>query len=339
MTEMPLQNSTSILMEAVDLKKWFPVQRGLFGSSDRFVKAVDGVSFRLKAGETLAIVGESGCGKSTLARVLLRLIEPTEGQIFFENDEFTKADASALRALRRNIQIIFQDPYASLNPRQKVGDMLVEPFIIHNLCTKPEAWKEAERLLEMVNLGLDSMKKYPHEFSGGQRQRLCIARALAVRPKLLVCDEAVSALDVSIQAQIINLLVRLQAELGIALIFISHDLRVVSHISSKVAVMYLGKFVEFAEKEELFKHPYHPYTRSLLSSVPLPDPDGKKKRIILAGDLPSPINVPSGCPFHPRCFMAKETCSQIEVQLAEVTPGHFCACPYWEESPNTTNLG
>lgn len=310
------------------ISKWFPVERSLFGSAKNYVKAVDDVSFSVQTGETLGIVGESGCGKSTLARVLLRLIEPTRGEIFFNGANFTGSSKRDLLKLRRNVQIIFQDPYASLNPRQRVRSLLSEPYIIHKLASKSEAMKKAENLLDIVSLSRESMGKFPHEFSGGQRQRLCIARALAINPKLLVCDECVSALDVSIQAQIINLLVGLQREFGITLIFISHDLRVIRHISTRVAVMYLGKVVEYAAKADLFSHPHHPYTRALLSAVPLPNPDGPKNRIILTGDIPSPINIPSGCAFHTRCYMAKPECSHLDVKLEEVGDGHFSSCPY-----------
>ena len=293
-----------ILLQADHLKKWFPVRKGVFSKAAQYVKAVDDVSLVIREGETLGIVGESGCGKSTLARTMMRLIEPTEGTVLFQGQDLTSADKESLRRMRRDIQIIFQDPYASLNPRQRVSDILAEPFLIHKLGSREAAMKRAEELLDLVGLSQDSMRKFPHEFSGGQRQRLCIARALSVSPKLIVCDECVSALDVSIQAQIINLLMHLQQKLGIALVFVSHDLRVVQHISTHVAVMYLGKVVEYAEKQELFAHPTHPYTQALLSAVPLPDPTRQPERIILQGDLPSPIAVPSGCPFHPRCFAA-----------------------------------
>ena len=286
-----------------------------------------GISFDIHKGETLGIVGESGCGKSTLARVMMRLLEPTEGTVYFQGQDMTHADKEALRHMRRNIQIIFQDPYASLNPRQRVADILTEPYEIHHLGTKQEAMKRAGELLDLVGLPQDSMRKFPHEFSGGQRQRLCIARALVVSPKLIVCDECVSALDVSIQAQIINLLTRLQRQLGIALVFVSHDLRVVQHISSQVAVMYLGKVVEYADKTELFANPTHPYTKALLSAVPLPDPTLKQERISLQGDLPSPIAVPSGCPFHPRCFAAGPACSDtVPAARAVSQQGHICSC-------------
>ena len=272
-----------VLLEARHVKEWFPVRGGLLGRNTRYVKAVDDVSLTVRAGETLGVVGESGCGKSTLARVMLRLIEPTGGEVLFEGKNMTTANKAELRRMRRDIQIIFQDPYASLNPRQRVGDMLTEPLTIHGLAKGEAAKRRVLELLELVGLPADSVRKFPHEFSGGQRQRLCIARALAVNPKLIVCDECVSALDVSIQAQIINLLMKLQRQLGIALVFVSHDLRVVRHISTHVAVMYLGRVVEYAPTEELFSNPAHPYTRALLSAVPLPDPDARAQRIVLKG--------------------------------------------------------
>ena len=317
-----------VLLKVDNVKKWFPVRKGVFAKVSQYVKAVDGVSLSIREGETLGIVGESGCGKSTLARVMMRLLEPTEGTVYFQGQDMTHADKEALRHMRRNIQIIFQDPYASLNPRQRVADILTEPYEIHHLGTKQEAMKRAGELLDLVGLPQDSMRKFPHEFSGGQRQRLCIARALVVSPKLIVCDECVSALDVSIQAQIINLLTRLQRQLGIALVFVSHDLRVVQHISSQVAVMYLGKMVELASSVELHHHPVHPYTVSLLSAVPMPDPDKARSshRIVLQGDVPSPMNMPSGCAFRTRCRFATQRCAEECPQMRDIAPGHFAAC-------------
>ena len=321
-----------VLLEARHVKEWFPVRGGLLGRNTRYVKAVDDVSLTVRAGETLGVVGESGCGKSTLARVMLRLIEPTGGEVLFEGKNMTTANKAELRRMRRDIQIIFQDPYASLDPRQRVGDMLTEPLTIHGLARGEAAKRRVLELLELVGLPADSVRKFPHEFSGGQRQRLCIARALAVDPKLIVCDECVSALDVSIQAQIINLLMKLQRQLGIALVFVSHDLRVVRHISTNVAVMYLGRVVEYAPTEELFSNPAHPYTQALLSAVPLPDPDAQAQRIVLKGELPSPIAVPSGCPFHTRCYAVQERCASEVPQERDVSGcGHLCRCLLCEE--------
>ena len=321
-----------VLLEARHVKEWFPVRGGLLGRNTRYVKAVDDVSLTVRAGETLGVVGESGCGKSTLARVMLRLIEPTGGEVLFEGKNMTTANKAELRRMRRDIQIIFQDPYASLDPRQRVGDMLTEPLTIHGLARGEAAKRRVLELLELVGLPADSVRKFPHEFSGGQRQRLCIARALAVDPKLIVCDECVSALDVSIQAQIINLLMKLQRQLGIALVFVSHDLRVVRHISTNVAVMYLGRVVEYAPTEELFSNPAHPYTQALLSAVPLPDPDAQAQRIVLKGELPSPIAVPAGCPFHTRCYAVQERCASEVPQERDVSGcGHLCRCLLCEE--------
>ena len=288
-----------ILLQADHLKKWFPVRKGVFSKAAQYVKAVDDVSLAIREGETLGIVGESGCGKSTLARTMMRLIEPTEGTVLFQGQDLTSADKESLRRMRRDIQIIFQDPYASLNPRQRVSDILAEPFLIHKLGSREAAMKRAEELLDLVGLSQDSMRKFPHEFSGGQRQRLCIARALSVSPKLIVCDECVSALDVSIQAQIINLLMHLQQKLGIALVFVSHDLRVVQHISTHVAVMYLGKVVEYAEKQELFAHPTHPYTQALLSAVPCQTPHGSRSASSFRATCPAPSPSPAAAPSTP----------------------------------------
>ena len=328
-----------VLLEARHVKEWFPVRGGLLGRNTRYVKAVDDVSLTVRAGETLGVVGESGCGKSTLARVMLRLIEPTGGEVLFEGKNMTTANKAELRRMRRDIQIVFQDPYASLDPRQRVGDMLTEPLTIHGLARGEAAKRRVLELLELVGLPADSVRKFPHEFSGGQRQRLCIARALAVDPKLIVCDECVSALDVSIQAQIINLLMKLQRQLGIALVFVSHDLRVVRHISTNVAVMYLGRVVEYAPTEELFSNPAHPYTRALLSAVPLPDPDAQAQRIVLKGELPSPIAVPSGCPFHTRCYAVQERCASEVPQERDVSGcGHLCRCLLCEEKTPAAQL-
>lgn len=315
------------LLEVTDLKKHFPVKGGLL-SRDRpqSVKAVDGVSFSLCEGQTLGLVGESGCGKSTLGRTIIRLAEPTGGTISFAGEDITKLDQHALRSRRRNFQIIFQDPYSSLNPRMTVGDMVCEPFLIQKLATKREAMEQVADLLETVGLNRAMLRRYPHEFSGGQRQRISIARALAVSPRFIVCDECVSALDVSVQAQVINLMMKIQQERNIAYLFISHDLRIVKHISNRIAVMYLGRIVELCESEELFRHTLHPYSQALLSAIPASDPDTHKQKIFLPGDLPSPLNPPSGCRFHTRCPRATELCGRAEPALAEQAPGHFCAC-------------
>lgn len=318
-----------ILFEAEHVKKWFPVKGSLLGRSRESVKAVDDVSLQVRRGETLGIVGESGCGKSTLIRVMMRLLNPTAGRLFFEGEDITHVSGEKMQSLRRSMQIVFQDPYASLDPRQRVGDMLGEPLAVHHLVSgRAEAEAEKKKLLRMVGLPEDALSKFPHEFSGGQRQRLCIARALAVRPKLLMCDECVSALDVSIQAQIVNLLMKLQREMDLTIVFVSHDLRVVRHMAAHVAVMYLGKVVEYADNDSLFRHPAHPYTESLLSAVPSADPDAVKKPIVLKGDIPSPIHVPEGCSFHTRCWMARKECSSITCSLEPCGEGHCSACPF-----------
>lgn len=320
-----METNHEVLMEVKHLRKWFPVA-GSFGKEKKYVKAVEDVNLVIRKGETLGIVGESGCGKSTFARLILRLIDPTEGQVLFKGQDLTKLSEEEMRKARRNMQMVFQDPYASLNPRMRVGKILSEPYIIHGICSEKEAAKKAAGLLELVGLGADSIKKYPHEFSGGQRQRICIARALAVNPDMIVCDECVSALDVSIQAQIINLLVKLQKELGIALVFISHDLRIVQHISTNVAVMYLGQVVEAGPKKELFANPTHPYTKALLSAVPVAKPGAKKSRIVLHGELPSPINRPAGCSFCTRCSLAVDECSTKMPDRYLVGDQHYCRC-------------
>ncbi len=315
------------LLEVKNLKVYFPVKHGLFSRVRAHVKAVDDISLALAPGETLGLVGESGCGKTTLGRAIIRLIEPTAGQVFFENEEITGMDGSDLRARRRRFQMIFQDPYGSLNPRMTVGEIIGEAIDIHKLAASKEA-REA-RIKELLKaVGLDPLhaQRYPHEFSGGQRQRIGIARALAVEPKLIVCDEPVSALDVSVQAQIINLLQDLQRERGLAFLFIAHDLAVVEHISRRVMVMYLGKTVELAEAKVLCREPKHPYTQALISAVPVVDPDAKRRRIVLPGDVPSPIDPPPGCPFHPRCPVAEARCRTEVPALREITPGHWAAC-------------
>ncbi|MFI5001298.1 MAG: ABC transporter ATP-binding protein [Reyranellales bacterium] len=325
---------TGPLLEVAGLVKHFAVRRGALGLVSGHVRAVDGVDFHLDEGETLAIVGESGCGKSTVGRLVLRLIEPTSGAVRFEGDDLLALDPSALRARRRRMQVIFQDPYASLNPRMTVGAMLGEPLMLHRLIGDDAARrKRVAELLELVGLRPDHIRRYPHEFSGGQRQRLAIARAIAVEPRLIVADEPVSALDVSIQAQVINLMHSLQQRFGLAYIFISHDLAVVKHIADRIAVMYLGKIVETATTDELFRNPRHPYTRALLSAVPLPDPTAVRERALLEGDIPSAMNPPSGCRFHTRCRFARESCRRDEPLLVDDGTAHATACPWWPEFP------
>lgn len=323
-----------ILLSVKNLVKRFPIKGGILNREVASVKAVSDVSFEIKKGETLGLVGESGCGKSTLGRCILRLIEPSSGSVFYGGRDITQIDAYEMRKLRRKMQIIFQDPYASLNPRMTVEQILSEPLEIHELAhTKQEKHKRIFKLLDLVGLRRESIARYPHEFSGGQRQRICIARALAVEPEFIVCDEPVSALDVSIQAQIVNLMQDLQKELALTYLFIAHDLKVVEHISNRVAVMYLGKIVEIADAEELYHNPAHPYTRALLSAIPIPDPEYKKERIILRGDVPSPINPPSGCYFHPRCPQAKDECKNAWPALHELKSsknGHQAACHFVE---------
>ena len=316
------------LLQVKDLVKHFPVRGGILQRQVDRVHAVDGVSFDLAAGETLGVVGESGCGKSTTGRCILRLIEPTAGEVWFEGKSVTRAGKEELRALARDMQIIFQDPYASLNPRMTVGAIIGEALIIHKLTKTPREFEDRiVELLETVGLSADHMRRYPHEFSGGQRQRIGIARALAVSPKLVVCDEAVSALDVSIQAQVINLLEDLQEKFSLTYIFIAHDLSVVEHISQRVAVMYLGRIVEIAPAKSLYTNPLHPYTEALLSAVPIPDPSIKRKRVPLQGDVPSPIHPPPGCHFHTRCPIAdKSICASQVPQLKQSSAGHWVAC-------------
>jgi oligopeptide/dipeptide ABC transporter ATP-binding protein len=314
------------LLEIRDLKKHFPVGEGLFSRGKGAVKAVDGVDLDVKEGETLGLVGESGCGKSTLGRAILRLIEPTGGEVKFQGKNLLALSQRELRDMRREMQIIFQDPYASLNPRMRIGDIVGEGLEIHKLAKGRAKRERVMELLHQVGLREDHYGRYPHEFSGGQRQRIGIARALAVSPKFIVCDEPVSSLDVSIQAQIINLLQELQEKLRLTYLFISHDLRVVEHISHRVAIMYLGKVVEIADSETIYRDPKHPYTRALLSAVPMPDTGRKKERVVLEGDVPSPVNPPSGCAFHPRCSYRQPLCSQSEPPLDFDADGHGVAC-------------
>jgi oligopeptide transport system ATP-binding protein len=316
-----VQTQKAKLVEVKNLVKHFPVD-----NSDDVVKAVDGVSFDILAGETLGLVGESGCGKSTVGRCILRLIEPTSGEVWFENRNVLSLTKNELRPLRREMQIIFQDPYASLNPRLSILSIISEPLVIHKIGNKSEQKDRVAELLKKVGLDPDYMYRYPHEFSGGQRQRLGVARALALNPKLIIADEPVSALDVSVQAQVVNLLQDLQQEFGLTYLFISHGLAVVEHISTRVAVMYLGKIVEIATAQELYENPQHPYTKALLSAIPIPNPKIKRDRIILKGDVPTPINPPSGCRFRTRCPIASEECAKIEPPMLEVSNGHFAAC-------------
>ncbi len=314
------------LIRASNIVKHYPILGGVFLKQIAAVKAVDGVSLSIQQGETLGLVGESGCGKSTLGRAFLRLEEPTSGEVFFEGENILTYTPEQVRNLRKQMQIIFQDPFSSLNPRKNVSQIIGEPLLIHGMKSREEREQRVLDLLRVVGLRQEHMRRYPHQFSGGQRQRIGIARALALNPKLVVCDEAVSALDVSIQAQVINLLKDLQNEFGLTYLFISHDLSVVEYISDRVAVMYLGKIVEIASSSELYAQPLHPYTQALLSASPLPDPTLKRDRIILKGDVPSPIDPPSGCRFHTRCLYAQDVCSQKEPELRDILGDHQAAC-------------
>jgi oligopeptide/dipeptide ABC transporter ATP-binding protein len=321
------------LLEVENLVRHFVVMRSLFGRSLAMIKAVDGVSFQVQAGETLALVGETGCGKSTVGRLVLRLIEPTAGRVRFEGHDLAALGAHALRAFRRKAQLVFQDPYASLNPRMTVGEILAEPLALHAVVPRERRQARVVELLDMVGLAASFARRYPHEFSGGQRQRIAIARALAVEPKLIICDEPVSALDVSISAQVLNLLQDLQRRLGLAYIFISHDLAVVKHIATRVAVMNLGRVVEIAATNQLFAAPRHPYSRALLSAIPVPKAHAKRDAIVLRGDMPSALNPPPGCHFHTRCPYVIDRCRSLRPQLIDDEAGHATACHIWPELP------
>jgi oligopeptide transport system ATP-binding protein len=321
--------STKNLVEVRNLKKYFPITRGMFVQRDvGAVRAVDGLSFDIRDGETLGLVGESGCGKSTTGRTILQLHKATEGKVRFEGKELTELSGDDLRLARRDFQMIFQDPYASLNPRLTVESIIAEPLEVHNMGNGKERHERVKELMELVGLNPSMNNRYPHEFSGGQRQRIGVARALALNPKFIVADEPISALDVSIQAQVVNLLEELQDKLGLTYLFIAHDLSMVRHIADRTAVMYLGKIVELAEKDELYNNPLHPYTQALLSAVPIPDPkkERKRQRIILTGDVPSPANPPTGCNFNPRCPVAIDICSEVDPEWREISAGHWVAC-------------
>lgn len=325
-------NEQKTLLEVYNIKKYFPIDRGLLNRNTTYVKAVDDISFKVMEGETLGLVGESGCGKSTLGRSILRLIEPTSGKVIFDGKDISTLSKSQMRTIRQDMQIIFQDPYASLNPRMTVGDFVGEPLDIFRIASGEEKFKKVISLLEKVGLDESCYNRYPHEFSGGQRQRIIIARALSLNPRFIVCDEPVSALDVSVRSQVLNLMQDLQKELNLTYLFISHDLSVVKHISDRVAVMYLGRIVEITGKDELYANALHPYTRALLSAIKIPDPALRTKTPIVKGDIPSPTSPPSGCHFHPRCPQAQKVCSEIKPELTELANEHFVACHLYNES-------
>ncbi|WP_066504084.1 ABC transporter ATP-binding protein [Abyssisolibacter fermentans] len=320
------------LLEINNLKKYFPIKSGLFGKTSDYVKAVDDISFKIYKGETLGLVGESGCGKSTTGKMIVNLLDPTSGEILFEGRNISNLNKKEKRSLAKEIQIIFQDPYASLNPRMNIGDIIAEPMRVNNIVGRSEIDKEVLKLLNYVGLASFHKDRFPHEFSGGQRQRVGIARALSLRPKLIVCDEPVSALDVSIQAQVLNLLKELQKEFDLTYLFIAHGLNVVKHISDRVGVMYLGKLAEVAKGDELYSNPKHPYSEALLSAIPVPDPNKKKDRILLTGDVPSPINPPSGCRFHTRCRYVKDVCREKIPSLIDIGEDHKVACHLCREA-------
>jgi oligopeptide transport system ATP-binding protein len=326
-----MENKT--LIEVKGLKKYFPIKRGIISRTVSNVKAVDDVSFAIKKGETLGLVGESGCGKTTTGRTIIKLYEPTDGQIIYNGVDIAKYSPKQMIEYRRKMQMIFQDPYASLDARMTVGDIIGEAIDIHKLMGGKERLERVQYLLERVGLNSEHANRYPHEFSGGQRQRIGIARALAVQPDFIICDEPISALDVSIQAQVVNMLEDLQNEMGLTYLFIAHDLSMVKHISDRIGVMYLGKLVEVAESNELYAHPTHPYTQALLSAIPVPDPDvsAAKKRIVLEGEIPSPIDPPAGCRFKGRCRYATAKCSEVDPVLKEVSPGHMVACHLYDK--------